>query len=119
MPMTGKFYIRMEFDANGNIYTILNEEKQTNFNNILTNINNILREIYIALYEDSKTVQPIFDEFQSNITKSLTEFYNKIKILPQLKTEEFKYELERILLKVNEKTVNTYNEVYQSINKAT
>ena len=43
----------------------------------------------------------------------------KLKFLPQLKTKEFKLELERILLKVNEKTVNTYNEVYQSINKAT
>ena len=43
----------------------------------------------------------------------------KLKFLPQFKTKEFKLELERILLKVNEKTVNTYNEVYQSINKAT
>ncbi len=43
----------------------------------------------------------------------------KLKFLPQLKTKEFKLELERILLKVNEKTVNTYNEVYQNINKAT
>ena len=80
MPMDGNFYIKMNFDANGKLYNILNEEKQTNFNNILTNINNILREIYIALYEDSKTVQPIFDEFQSNITNSLAEFYNEIKI---------------------------------------
>jgi gas vesicle protein len=119
MPMTGKFYIRMEFDANGKVYKILNKEKLTNFYNILTNINNILIEIYIALYEDSKTVQPIFDEFQSNITNSLTQFYNDIKILPQLKTEEFKYELERILLKVNETTASTYTEVYQNINNAT
>ena len=117
--MTGKFYLRMEFDANGKIYKILNEEKQTNFNNILTNINNILRELYYSLYEDARTVQPIFNEFQSNITNSLTQFYNDIKILPQLKTEEFKYELERILLKVNQTTANTYSEVYQSINKTT
>ena len=46
-------------------------------------------------------------------------FIMKLKFLPQLKTKEFKLELERILLKVNEKTANTYNEVYQSINKAT
>ena len=43
----------------------------------------------------------------------------KLKFFPQLKTKEFKLELERILLKVNEKTVNTYNEVYQIINKVT
>ena len=43
----------------------------------------------------------------------------KLKFLPQLKTKEFKLELERILLKVNQTTANTYTEVYQNINKAT
>ena len=101
IPAQSSFKIRMNFDVNGEQYEIFSFEKQTNFNIIISQIKILIWTIYNLLYEDSKTVQPIFNEFQSNITNSLTQFYNEIKILPQLKTEEFKYELERILLKVN------------------
>ena len=57
--------------------------------------------------------------FNQRLQLNQLNFIMKLKFLPQFKTKEFKLELERILLKVNEKTVNTYNEVYQSINKAT
>ena len=42
-PDNGKVYVRMDFDGNGKIYNIFTFEKQTNFNNIITNINEILR----------------------------------------------------------------------------
>ncbi len=117
-PKNGSFNIKMNFDANGKLYEVFSFEKSTNFNEIIENIQFIIKQIYIILVKDKNIVQPVLNEFELKIKEILDQFYNEIKILPQLNKEEFTNELKRIILIVNETTINKYNEIYESSIKA-
>ena len=68
-PMEDKFYIDMIFEINGKETTIFSQEKHTSFNDIIDNINKILRKVYYLLMK-----MILFNQFLMNMKQTLKHY---------------------------------------------
>ena len=106
--------MEMIFDANGKSTKLFSQVKKTNFERILNGIKNIKNEIVFLSYEEFNYIKLIFDKYVDIINEQLNKLYINNSNQPQLDTNYFIKELNKILNLVNESSINNYSYVYEN-----
>ena len=114
----GKFYNEMFLEINEESIILFSEQKQTNFYKILDNIYYIKEVIYLILIDEFSSNRQIFDEYEIKIKEQLNRLYIDIPFQPQIDSNYFIKELNKILYLIKDSISNNFNYVYENTSNA-